>query len=166
MRRRYGKEKRLVKPDLIILDGGQGQLHAALPVIRECGIDSPVIGLAKRMEEIYVEDSKTPIVVDSHEPMLQLLQFIRDEAHRFVISYHRKWISKRNRESILEHIPGIGPIRRNALWHAFRSLDEMKKASVEELALVKGMNKRTAEQVYHFFRMRKDEKMMVLQRIE
>ena len=166
MWRRYGKEKRLVKPDLIILDGGQGQLHAALPVIRDCGIDSPVIGLAKRMEEIYAEDSKTPIVVDSHEPMLQLLQFIRDEAHRFVISYHRKWISKRNTESILDHIPGIGPTRRNALWHAFRSLDEMKKASVEELALVKGMNKRTAEQVYRFFRMRKDEKMMVLQRIE
>ena len=163
MHRRYGKEKDWAKPDLIVLDGGQGQLHAALPVIRECGIDAPVIGLAKRMEEIYVEGSNKPIVVDSHEPVLRLLQFIRDEAHRFVISYHRKWISKRNTESILDHIPGIGPHRRNALWHAFRSLDEMKKASVEELSLVKGMNKTVAERVHRFFRMRKDEKMMVLQ---
>ena len=132
-------------------------------MIRECGIDAPVIGLAKRMEEIYVEGSNKPIVIDAHEPVLRLLQFIRDEAHRFVISYHRKWISKRNTESILDHIPGIGPNRRNALWHAFRSLDEMKKASMEELSLVQGMNKTVAERVYRFFRMRKDEKMMVLQ---
>lgn len=72
---------------------------AALPVIRSCGIDTPVIGLAKRMEEIYVEGQTDPIIIDPHEPALQLLQFIRDEAHRFVIAYHRKWTSKRNTES-------------------------------------------------------------------
>lgn len=162
MERRYGKEKDWPSPDLIVLDGGLGQLHAALPVIRDAGCDAPVIGLAKRIEEIYVEGSEDPIVLDHHEPALQLLQFIRDEAHRFVISYHRQWTNKRNTESILDHIQGIGPTRRNALWHAFRSLDEMKKASVEELSQVPGMNKRAAEAVYRFFHMRKDQKQMVI----
>ena len=163
MSRRYGKEKDWPEPDLIVLDGGLGQMHAAIPVIREAGCNAPVIGLAKRIEEIYVEGSDIPIVLDHHEPALQLLQFIRDEAHRFVITYHRKWTNKRNTESVLDHIEGIGPNRRNALWHAFRSLDEMKKASEEELAKVAGMNKRAAHNVYRFFHMRKDEKQLVLQ---
>lgn len=163
MGRRYGIEKDWPKPDLIVLDGGLGQLHAALPVIRGAGITAPVIGLAKRMEEIYTEGSEEPVVLDPHEPALQMLQYIRDEAHRFVITYHRKWTAKRNAESVLDHIPGIGPTRRNALWRAFRSFDEMKKASVEELAQVKGMNQRAAQSVYDFFRMRKDERQMVVQ---
>lgn len=163
MGRRYGTEKDWPKPDLIVLDGGLGQLHAALPVIRGAGITAPVIGLAKRMEEIYTEGSEEPVVLDTHEPALQMLQYIRDEAHRFVITYHRKWTAKRNAESVLDHIPGIGPTRRNALWRAFRSFDEMKKASVEELSQVKGMNKRAAQSVYDFFRMRKDERQMVVQ---
>ena len=163
MSRRYGKEKDWPTPDLIVLDGGLGQLHAALPVIRAAGCEAPVIGLAKRIEEIYVEGSEIPIVLDHHEPALQLLQFIRDEAHRFVIAYHRKWTNKRNTESVLDHIEGIGPQRRNALWHAFRSLDDMRKATEEELAQVPGMNKRAAANVYRFFHMRKDEKQLVLQ---
>ena len=110
-----------------------------------------------------MEGSDIPIVLDHHEPALQLLQFLRDEAHRFVITYHRKWTNKRNTESVLDHIEGIGPNRRNALWHAFRSLDEMKKASEEELAQVPGMNRRAAHNVYRFFHMRKDEKQLVLQ---
>lgn len=162
MGRRYGNHKDWPAPDLIVLDGGLGQLHAALPAIREAGCDAPVIGLAKRIEEIYVEGSEEPIILDHHEPALQLLQFIRDEAHRFVITYHRKWTNKRNTESILDHIEGIGPTRRNALWHAFRSLEEMRKATAEELAQVPGMNKRAAEAVYRFFHMRKDEKQMVI----
>lgn len=162
MSRRYGNEKDWPAPDLIVLDGGLGQLHAALPAIRNAGCDAPVIGLAKRIEEIYVEGSEDPIILDHHEPALQLLQFIRDEAHRFVITYHRKWTNKRNTESILDHIEGIGPTRRNALWHAFRSLDEMRKATIEELSQVPGMNKRAAEAVYRFFHMRKDEKQMVI----
>ncbi len=166
MHRRYGNEKDWPEPDLIVLDGGAGQLHAALPVIRKCGIDAPVIGLAKRMEEIYLENNESPLVIDHHEPALQLLQFIRDEAHRFVITYHRQWISRRNTESILDHIEGVGPRRRTALWHAFRSLDEMKKASLEELTAVKGMNRTVAERLYRFFRMRKDEKMMTLQGLD
>jgi len=166
MSRRYGKEKDWPAPDLIVLDGGLGQLHAALPVIRKSGCDVPVIGLAKRIEEIYIEGSEEPIILDHHEPALQLLQFIRDEAHRFVISYHRKWTNKRNTESILDHVDGIGPTRRNALWHAFRSMDEMRKASVEELAQVPGMNRMTAENLYRFLHMRKDEKQMVINGLE
>ena len=162
MSRRYGNEKDWPEPDLIVLDGGLGQMSAAIPVIREAGCTAPVIGLAKRIEEIYVEGSDVPIVLDHHEPALQLLQFLRDEAHRFVITYHRKWTNKRNTESVLDHIEGIGPNRRNALWHAFRSLDEMKKATEEELAQVPGMNKRAAANVYRFFHMRKDEKQLVL----
>ena len=158
MSRRYGNEKEWAIPDLIVLDGGLGQLHAALPVIRACGVTAPVIGLAKRMEEIYVEGSSEPIIIDHREPALQLLQYIRDESHRFVISYHRKWIAKRNAQSILDHIEGIGPKRRNALWHAFRTLDDMKKASIEELNQVAGMNKKSAENVYRFFRMSKEDK--------
>lgn len=166
MSRRYGKEKDWPAPDLIVLDGGLGQLHAAFPVIRKSGCDAPVIGLAKRIEEIYIEGSEEPIILDHHEPALQLLQFIRDEAHRFVISYHRKWTNKRNTESILDHVDGIGPTRRNALWHAFRSMDEMRKASVEELAQVPGMNRMTAENLYRFLHMRKDEKQMVINGLE
>ncbi len=109
-----------------------------------------------------MEGSDVPVVLDHHEPALQLLQFIRDEAHRFVITYHRSWTNKRNTESILDHVEGIGPTRRNALWHAFRSLDEMKKATEEELASVPGMNKKAAANLYRFFRLRKDEKQMVI----
>ena len=163
MSRRYGQEKDWPKPDLIVLDGGRGQLNAALPLIRAAGIDAPVIGLAKRMEEIYTENSEETVTLDAHEPALQLLQYIRDEAHRFVIAYHRKWTAKRNAESVLDHIPGIGPARRKALWGAFRSLEEMKKADVEELARVNGMNRRAAQNVYDFFRMGKDERQMVVQ---
>ena len=162
MQRRYGNRKDWPEPDLIVLDGGLGQLQAALPVIRNAGFNAPVIGLAKRIEEIYVEGSDVPVVLDHHEPALQLLQFNRDEAHRFVITYHRSWTNKRNTESILDHVEGIGPTRRNALWHAFRSLDEMKKATEEELASVPGMNKKAAANLYRFFRLRKDEKQMVI----
>lgn len=163
MNRRYGKEKDWPQPDLIVLDGGLGQLQAALPVIRQAGCQAAVIGLAKRMEEIYTEGGEEPILLDRREPALQILQFIRDEAHRFVITYHRRWANKRNTESILDHIEGIGPKRRNALWHAFRSLDEMGKATEKELADVPGMNAAAAAHVYEFFHMRKDEKQLVLQ---
>lgn len=165
MERRYGHHKDdWPYPDLIVLDGGLGQLHAALPVIRAAGCNAPVIGLAKRLEEIYVEGSNEPVRVDPHEPALQLLEYIRDEAHRFVITYHRNWARKSNTESILDHIEGIGPTRRKALWRAFRSLDEMKNASVDELSMVKGMNKKAAENVYHFFRMTRDQRQQLLQK--
>ncbi|MDK8253964.1 MAG: helix-hairpin-helix domain-containing protein, partial [Dialister micraerophilus] len=162
MERRYNDKKIGRNPDLIVLDGGKGQLNAAIPLIRKSGVEATVIGLAKRMEEIYLENQTEPIVIDRHDEVLHLLQFVRDESHRFVINYHRQWISKRNRESILDHIEGIGPVRRKNLWAAFRTLDDMKKASVEELQKVKGINKKVAENIYNFFRMKKDEKQQIL----
>lgn len=159
MERRYGKETEWPMPDLIIIDGGKGQLNAALPLIRSVGVtDVPVISLAKRIEEVFVEGQSESIILSHHSPELQLLQQIRDEAHRFAITYHRKLRGKRNLESILDHIEGIGPKRRKALWNHFNSLEDMKKASIEELAEVDSMNYKTAETLYNFFRMSKVEK--------
>ena len=161
MGRRYG-EKDWPEPDLIVIDGGKGQLHAALPIIREAGCTAPVISLAKRIEEVFVEGRSDSIILSHHTPELQLLQAIRDEAHRFAITYHRKLRGKRSLVSILDHIEGIGPKRRKALWSAFKTLDDMKKASVEELAAVPSMTKETAENVYYFFRLGTDEKRKMI----
>ena len=157
MERRYN-EKDWPVPDLIVIDGGKGQLHAALPVIRQAGCEAPVISLAKRIEEVFVEGRSDSIILSHHTPELQLLQAIRDEAHRFAITYHRNLRGKRSLVSILDHIEGIGPARRKALWQHFKTLDDMKKADIEELAAVPGMTRQTAENVYYFFRLGTDEK--------
>ena len=153
MERRYGNEKDWPMPDLIIIDGGKGQLNAALPVIRAMGVtDVPVISLAKRIEEVFVEGESESIILEHHTPELQLLQQIRDEAHRFAITYHRRLRGKRNLESVLDHIEGIGPKRRKALYKHFGNLDAMRVAELEELEGVEGMNKKAALAVYEFFR--------------
>ena len=163
MERRYGKETDWPMPDLIIIDGGKGQLNAAIPLIRAVGVtDVPVISLAKRIEEVFVEGQSESIILDHRTPELQLLQQIRDEAHRFAITYHRKLRDKRNLESVLDHIDGIGPKRRKALWTHFNSLDAMKQATIDELAQVDSMNYKTAETLYNFFRMSKVEKQDIL----
>ena len=164
MERRYGNETDWPMPDLIIIDGGKGQLNASIPLIRAVGVtDVPVISLAKRIEEVFVEGQSESIILSHHSPELQLLQQIRDEAHRFAITYHRKLRGKRNLESVLDHIDGIGPKRRKALWAHFNSLEAMKQASIDELAQVDSMNYKTAETLYNFFRMSKVEKQDVLQ---
>ena len=153
MERRYGNEKDWPMPDLIIIDGGKGQLNAALPVIRAMGVtDVPVISLAKRIEEVFVEGESESVILEHHTPELQLLQQIRDEAHRFAITYHRRLRGKRNLESVLDHIEGIGPKRRKALYKHFGNLDAMRVAELEELEGVEGMNKKAALAVYEFFR--------------
>lgn len=153
MERRYGNEKDWPMPDLIIIDGGKGQLNAALPVIRAMGVtDVPVISLAKRIEEVFVEGESESIILEHHTPELQLLQQIRDEAHRFAITYHRRLRGKRNLESVLDHIEGIGPKRRKALYKHFGNLDAMRVAELEELESVERMNKKAALAVYEFFR--------------
>ena len=153
MERRYGNEKDWPMPDLIIIDGGKGQLNAALPVIRSMGVtDVPVISLAKRIEEVFVEGESESIILEHHTPELQLLQQIRDEAHRFAITYHRRLRGKRNLESVLDHVEGIGPKRRKALYKHFGNLDAMRVAELEELETVEGMNKKAALAVYEFFR--------------
>ena len=148
--RRYSKYEDL--PSLVVIDGGKGQLSSALEVIRGLGLaELPVIGLAKREEEIFLEGRSDSIMLDKESAALHLIQRIRDEAHRFAITYHRKLRGKRNLVSILDHVEGIGPKRRQALWQHFSSLDAMKAATVEELAAVEGMNSAAAEKLAAFF---------------
>lgn len=138
-------------PSLIVIDGGKGQLSSALEVIRGLGISQvPVIGLAKREEEIFKEGAHTSILLDKMSPALHLIQHIRDEAHRFAITYHRKRLVKRNLVSVLDHLEGMGPKRRAALWKRFGSLDAMREASIDDLAAVDGMNRVVAERVHTF----------------
>ena len=152
--RRYSK-KEWPLPDLVIIDGGKGQLSSALTIIRQMGLDTlPVVALAKRFEEIYREGESEPIILPREGEALKLVQRIRDEAHRFAITYHRKLRGKRNLVSVLDHVPGIGPARRKSLWEAFGSIDKIKAASADELAAAPGMTRPTAEAVYRFFHSR------------
>ena len=150
-------------PSLVVIDGGKGQLSSALEVIRGLGLhELPVIGLAKREEEIFTEGSHESIMLDRESASLHLIQRIRDEAHRFAITYHRKLRGKRNLRSVLDHIDGIGPKRRQALWLKFKSIDAIKAASVEELADTESMNYPAAQKIYDFFRLDLPEKAEVL----
>ena len=153
--RRY-REAQGVLPDLIIIDGGKGQLNAALEIIRGNGLtEVMVVGLAKEFEHVFKEGESEPLILPRHSQSLYLIQRIRDEAHRFAITYHRKLRSKRNLVSVLDHVPGIGAKRRKALWDAFGSLNKIKGASVEEMAALPGMNYAAAQAVYDFFREKK-----------
>ena len=146
--RRYGNLENL--PDLIVIDGGIGQLNSALEIIRPlCNV--PVIGLAKQFELVFVEGSRIPIELPIDSPALKLLQRIRDEAHRFAITYHRSLRRKRNLQSVLNSIEQIGNKRRNELLTHFKSIDKIKAATVEELLQVPSMNQTAAENVYNFF---------------
>ena len=140
-------------PDLIIIDGGKGQLSSALEIIRnEAGHKNvPVVGLAKQFELVFTEGNSEPVELPRRSQSLYLIQRIRDEAHRFAITFHRKLRGKRNLVSVLDHIVGVGPKRRQALWTHFGTLDKIKAASVDELASVPGMNSPSAEAVVHFF---------------
>ena len=150
-------------PNLVVIDGGKGQLSSALEVIRGLGLaDLPVVGLAKREEEIFIPHQSTSILLDRDSAALHLIQRIRDEAHRFAITFHRKLRGKRNLVSVLDHVEGIGPKRRQALWKAFKTLEAMKAASVEELAAVEGMNAAVAQTLYDFFRLDLPEKKEIL----
>ncbi|MBQ1856364.1 MAG: excinuclease ABC subunit C, partial [Anaerovibrio sp.] len=139
-------------PDLIIIDGGKGQLSSALEIIRGAGHSTvPVVGLAKRFEEVYREGESEPVILPRSSQALYLIQRIRDEAHRFAITYHRKLRNKRNLVSILDNVEGIGPKRRKILLEHFGTIEKIKKASVEEMAALDGMNTPSAEAVYNFF---------------
>lgn len=150
-------------PSLVVIDGGKGQLSSALEVIRGLGLhDLPVVGLAERNEEIFLPHQSKSIMLDRDSEALHLIQRIRDEAHRFAITFHRKLRTKRNLVSVLDHVDGIGPKRRQALWKAFKTIDAMKAASVEELAAVDGMNSAAAQTLYDFFRLDLPEKKSAL----
>ena len=140
-------------PDLIIIDGGKGQLSSALEIIRHAAghKDVPVVGLAKQFELVFTEGNSEPVELPRRSQALYLIQRIRDEAHRFAITFHRKLRGKRNLVSVLDHIVGIGPKRRQSLRTHFGSLEKIKEATVEELAAAPGMNRTSAEAVRHFF---------------
>ena len=139
-------------PDLVVIDGGPGQLGAAAEVMAELGLAAiPAIGLAKAFEEIHFLNGRPPLRLRHHSHALHLLQRIRDEAHRFAITYHRSLRSKGSLHSVLEDVPGIGPVRKRALVHAFGSVDGIRKASLEELIAVPGMNRAAAMKILEYF---------------
>ena len=139
--RRYRRrlEELGVMPDLILIDGGRGQLNAALEALTELGVEeTPVIGLAKREEEIYIASSPEPLRLDRVDLGLRLLQQLRDEAHRFALSRHRRRRRRRSLASGLDDYPGIGPKRRRLLLSHFGSLQRVTAASLEDLQGVLG----------------------------
>jgi excinuclease ABC subunit C len=136
-------------PQLLLIDGGKPQVAAAEQALRDLGIDDiAVAGLAKRLEEVWVPDQDDPVILSRRSQGLYLLQRIRDEAHRFAISYHRQKRSRRLSTSVVEDIPGVGPNRRKALMRAFGSLTRLRKASVEELAAVPGISAELAAAIH------------------
>jgi excinuclease ABC subunit C len=135
-------------PDLVIIDGGKGQLAAALDVMREMGVKHiPAVGLAKQHEEIFVQDVSDPVVLPRNSEALYLVQRIRDEAHRFAITYHRGVRSKAAMQSALDTIPGVGPKRKRALLKKFGSVRAIREASVDEIAATVGFTTTLAERV-------------------
>ncbi|MDP2859085.1 MAG: excinuclease ABC subunit UvrC [Bacillota bacterium] len=134
-------------PDLVVVDGGKGQLSSAIEALSGAGIAVPAIGLAKKEEEVFTPGSSDPLQIPKDSDGLMLLQRIRDEAHRFAVGYHRKIRSHETRRSILDEIPGIGPKRRVALLKAFGSIRAISEASVQDLTRVKGMNEPAARRV-------------------
>ncbi len=146
-------------PDLLIVDGGKGQLGVAVEVLRAFDLQDrvPVVGLAKREEEIFKPGRSTSIRFDPAAPAILLLRRIRDEAHRFAITYHRQRRAKRGLASQIDEIPGIGPVKRRALLKHFGSLDAIQKAGVEELMAVPGISQVLATQIReHFERLEKE----------
>jgi excinuclease ABC subunit C len=139
--RRYRRllEEEKALPDLILIDGGRGQLNAALAALKQLGIDEiPIAGLAKREEEIYVPDRGEPIRLEKRDPALHLLQMVRDETHRFAVSSHRKRRSKRTLHSELDDLPGIGEKRKRVLLERFGSVSAIRQASAQDLVNVLG----------------------------
>ena len=151
--RRYGKLSAEELPDLIVIDGGIGQLNSALEIIRGFGHEVPVVGLAKQFELIFVEGESEPVELPRGSQALYLMQRIRDEAHRFAITYHRKLRRARNLRSALDGVAGIGEKRRAELFKKFGSLEKIKAATLDELLAVPGMNRAAAESLLRFFKL-------------
>lgn len=144
-----GAKRFAYPPQLFIVDGGKPQVTAAQEVFDELGIvDVQLIGLAKRLEEVWVPDDDEPVILPRNSEGMYLLQQVRDEAHRFAITYHRQQRSKRMRSSALDAVPGLGPARRTDLVKHFGSVKKIKEASVEEIQQVKGVGPKLAETIY------------------
>jgi len=135
-------------PDLVLIDGGRGQLNAALGVMRESGLDSmPVAALAKGNEEVFVSGRRDPIRMEKDSAALHVLQRARDEAHRFAVSYHRELRGREAVTSAMNGIAGIGPKRKKALLARFGSVEAIRRASLDELAATEGISPALAQRI-------------------
>jgi excinuclease ABC subunit C len=144
-----GKPRFAYPPQLVIVDGGKGQVNAAARAFDELGIkDVVLVGLAKRLEEVYLPHTYDPIIFPRYSEALYLFQRIRDEAHRFAITFHRSKRSKMMLESLLDEIPGLGEVRRKALLEVFGSVTALKKAELSQLAVVPGIGEKMAEIIF------------------
>ena len=154
LHRRFAREaaegKRFAsRPDLVIVDGGKPQLSAARAVLEELGLtDTPLAALAKREEELFVPGWDESVVLPAGSASLYLVKRIRDEAHRFAITYHRNVRGKAMTASALDEIPGVGPKRRKALLKAFGSVKRLREARVDEIAAVPGIPREVAQDVH------------------
>ena len=141
-------------PDLLLMDGGRGQVNIALSVLEELRINIPVCGMVKddnhRTRGLYFNNEELPI--DTRSEGFKLITRIQDEAHRFAIEYHRSLRSKDQVKSVLDDIPGVGPTRRKALMRHFKSLEEIRNAEVEQFLEIPEMNRGVAEEIYRYFR--------------
>jgi excinuclease ABC subunit C len=163
VRRRYSAPEGRILPDLILIDGGMLQLNAALDVLRELGIEQPdVIGLAKarsgeagsqrEFERVFLPGVEEPVIMEPTSATTHLVARVRDEAHRFAITYHRILRDKKAVHSELDDVPGIGDVRKKALLRHFGSIARIKEASAQELAGVKGVGKAAGDRVFEFFK--------------
>jgi excinuclease ABC subunit C len=154
LRRRFGKalEQGTVLPDLVLIDGGRGQLNVGVKVLQDLGLDYiPVASLAKQQEEVYRFDLREPLQLDPTSPALHTLQKIRDEAHRFAITYHKKLRSQRTLTSVLDTIPGVGPTIRTTLLKTLGSARRVRESSVADLAAVPKVTPKMAQKIYDHF---------------
>ncbi len=137
-------------PDLLLIDGGKGQLSSAISALSSLGIkDQPAIGLAKRLEEVFIPGHSYPQNIPKVSSSLKLLQALRDESHRFAVSFHRQVRAKRTLHSTLEEIEGVGPARRKLLLRHFGSMKRLREASLEDVQAVEGLGLKLAEQIVH-----------------
>ncbi len=154
LRRRFSRslEQGAPLPDLVLIDGGRGQLNVGLAVLQELGLDwIPVVALAKQREEVYRGDALEPLVLDPTSPALHTLQKIRDEAHRFAITYHKKLRTRRTIQSVLDGIPGVGPTIRTSLLKTLGSARRVRESTVAELAAVPKVTPKLAQRIYDHF---------------
>ncbi|HZY65720.1 MAG TPA: helix-hairpin-helix domain-containing protein, partial [Rubrobacteraceae bacterium] len=152
-RLKAGDEKFVPAPDLILLDGGKGQLSSVVPVLGELGVgmdlpDIPLRSLAKRDEEVFEPGRPEPVILERNSPELHLLQRVRDEAHRFANSYHRKLRSRQMTASVLDGLPGVGLARREKILEHFGTPEAFMNASLKELEAVPGLPGRVAREVH------------------
>jgi len=152
--RAYARRKEEGKklPDLVLIDGGKGQLGAALAAMHELGLNINTAALAKEFEHIFLPDREAPVILPKDSPALKLLQRIRDEAHRFALGYHRKLRGKRVSVSELDNISGIGEKKKLALLRYFGSMEKLRRAGLEEIAKAPGVRRKDAEEVWRYFR--------------